>query len=136
MVTKKKTNRKKSKNKSAAKTTIRIKPSDLTIVIEDQLGLALANVRREIRNARGDDIKELQKKREQLNKALDEFVYLHLQSIDSDPLIKAAVDELALLTQQIFVSVREMQTVKKAIKKATNIIGYADKFLGIVLNRV
>jgi hypothetical protein len=100
---------------------------------ENQLGDALANVRREIRNARGNDLKELQDLRDELNKRLDQFVILDLKKIDKDPDIKAAISELSQLTLEVQKAVREIQSVKKAIKKATEIIGYVDNFLSIVL---
>jgi hypothetical protein len=109
-----------------------ILPSDLTQVTEDQLGDALANLRREARNARGDDLQAIQNQRDNINKRLDQFVALSLASIDADPLLRRKVAELGGLTLEIQRAVRKMQTVKKAINNAVKIVGFADKFLKLV----
>jgi len=109
-----------------------ILPSDLTQVTEDQLGEALANLRREARNARGDNLKAIQDQRNNINKQLDRFVALSLASIDADPLLRKKIAELGTLTLEIQRAVRKMQTVKQAIDNAVKIVGFADRFLKLV----
>ncbi|MEW7988607.1 MAG: hypothetical protein AB2799_22675 [Candidatus Thiodiazotropha sp.] len=110
-----------------------IVPSDLTQVTEDQLGVALANIRREIRNARESNTRQVMRMlRDAINRRLDRFVFLDYAAMDSDPRISENIAQLGALTLEIQRAVRKMQTVKKAIDNATKIIGYADKILKVV----
>ena len=116
--------------------TIKVKPSALAEITEDQLGAALANLRREMRNAGGEDLTAMQTRRDELSGQLDQFVLLHLMKIDRDPEVKAAVDQLNQLCVDIQIAVREMKDVTEALNKAAKVIRFADKFLGIVLKIV
>ncbi len=113
-----------------------LKPSELATMTEDQLGACLANLRREIRNATGDDLKQMQELRERLNQRLDSFVLLHLRDIDRDPDILQTIEELRELTLQTQKAVQEMRGVKKAIKSGIKILGHADRFIEIATKAV
>ncbi len=108
----------------------------LADMTEDQLGIALANLRQAIRGAKGDELKELQTRRKLINARLNKFVLLHLEKIDKDPAVQAITAELAALTLQVQATVREMRSAKAAIEKATVIIGHADKFLSLIKSAV
>ena len=122
--------------RNRTRTTIKAQPSDIAAITEDQLGEALANLRREMRNAKGEDLKAMQRQRDELSTQLDQFVQLHLVKIDNDPEVKAAVDQLNQLCVDIQIAVREMRDVTEALKKASKVIGFADKFLGIVFSAI
>ncbi len=120
-------------NRNSTESTIKVKPSDLATITEDQLGAALANLRREMRNATGEALKTLQSRRDELSRRLDQFVMLQLSKIDRDPEIKAAVDELSQLSIDIQKAVREMKSATKALNSAAKVIRFADQFLAFVL---
>jgi hypothetical protein len=111
---------------------IRAQPSELASQTEDQIGVALANVRRQIRGAVGDELARLQQLRDDLNARLDDFVALDLQQIDADPEIAASIDQLAQLTLDVQKTVREMQDVTRTIAGAAQVLGFVDELLGVV----
>jgi hypothetical protein len=109
-----------------------LKPSELASLTEDELGVSLGNIRRELRTAKGDDVDSLRDCRDQITERLDAFVIMNLGAIDRDPQIKALVGRLSDLTLATKKAAAEMRGAKKAIDRATKIIGFADDFIGIV----
>lgn len=107
-------------------------PSDVVKSASDELGDAIASVRREALKASGAKRKTLFDLFGQLLERQQKLIFQDLKTIDQDPEITNAVQTLAMLTQQIAKVRREMTSAKQAIDGATKVLGFLDQFLGIL----
>ena len=107
-------------------------PSDILTSASDELGDALAAVRAQALAASGKNRDRLFDLYKDLIGRQQEIMIQDLRTIDKDPAVVAAIQQLAMLTQQISKVTREMTTAKQAIDGATKVLGFVDQILGVV----
>jgi hypothetical protein len=112
---------------------IRVDSSDVILLSEDQIGEALAKIRTQVQQIKSEDeLKSLQKLREDLNNRLNQFLSQDLIALDGHPEVGKITDSLTQLTLGLNVEVKKIRTVQSAIKSGTKILGYADRLLKII----
>lgn len=111
-----------------------LKPSDYLTTATDEVGNALARTRAEWLTASGQKREDLEKAYDALLKRLRKLMFRDLKQIDKDPQIKQATVDLRDQADLIAKARREMTTATKAIRRAQEIVSYADKILRIIGN--
>jgi hypothetical protein len=111
-----------------------VMPSQLTIMIEDELGDAMMRLRQQMRNpaATAEEVADLASKRDEAGERLDRFLDLEMEAIDNDPKVKAISTKLSGFTVQIGAAVQEMRDIKSAIEKVTDVVTIADEALAFL----
>jgi hypothetical protein len=114
---------------------IRINPSAIVQMTEDEIGEALRRIREQAKRVKTrKELNQLQELRVQFNNRLDQFIDLHMDALDNHPDVGKIVKDLTTLTLGVTVAVKEMRTFKSAIQKGTKILGYADRILQLLEN--
>jgi hypothetical protein len=100
---------------------------------EDELGETLRRIREQAKRVKTrEQLNELQALRAELNERLDQFLDIHMDALDRHPDVTQIIEELTQLTLGIKVAVKEIRTFKSAVGKGTKILGYVDRFLGLL----
>jgi chromosome segregation ATPase len=108
-------------------------PSDLKMMMEKNLGEAFNKIRMLRFEASPEELPELTKRRNEINERIKDLIAFNLQSIDSDPEVRAKIDRLTALTTDVKKAVREMRDAKAAIDQGVKIVENVDAFIMIGL---
>jgi cell fate (sporulation/competence/biofilm development) regulator YlbF (YheA/YmcA/DUF963 family) len=112
---------------------IKINPSDIAQMTEDEIGEALRRIREQAKRVKTrEELNQLQELRAELNNRLDQFLNIHMKALDKHPEVSKIIEDLTRLTLGVKAAVKEMRTFKSAIEKGTKILGYVDRFLQLL----
>jgi hypothetical protein len=112
---------------------INISPSDIVHMTEDEIGDVLRRIREQARLAdTRKELDKLQELRSELNKRLDQFLNIDMESLDKHPDVSKVTAQLTQLTLAVKAEAQKIRDFTSAIEKGTKVLGYVDSFLKIV----
>lgn len=101
---------------------------------EDAIGEALRLIRDQAKLVQTrKQLNELQELRAKLNERLDQFLNIHMNALDRHPGVSQIIEELTRVSLGVEVAVKEIRSFKSAVEKGTEILGYVDRFLKLLI---